>query len=496
MESQLPIVILSIPFIVALGSAVLGVLKKSNIFRILSWAYLANLLLSFKLLQTCLDYGFVSNHFAGWETHLGISFKVNPIFAALAILINFIAFIVALFAYQRWSELSFSLFSILCTAFLGLLFSNDLFNIYVFIEVSALSAYALMAIGGNKAALAVYKYLILGVCAATFYLLGLGLLYSQTGYLNIDSTAHFLRTENVNLSIIHISIICFFVGLAIKSALFPMHTWMPSVYTFAPSYMVAFISSLMTKMNIIIFFKLFFIVFPHNLIPHTFWPTVQVLALLGVFYGAYHAYKTSDARQMFAYSSISQIGLIFLGFSLQSSLALFAAFFHIIIHALMKTAFFLISEQTISQARDQNLSDFKALSKQSRWLAGLTVVSGASMVGLPPFPGFFSKFYLVLTALEQHNYILLVLLVFASLATANYIFKFIQICFEPSENPEQENHKKLSFSKKLIFSCLLFILVGISAYTPSLKKQWLNYFENHKPLIVYKSFDHYAEHRP
>ena len=227
---------------------------------------------------------------------------------------------------------------LLCLAgLLGVTITGDAFNIFVFLEISSLSSYILISLGRQPMALtAAYRYLVLGTIGATFYLIGVGLLYQATGTLNIADLA--VRVAEVGDSrSVRASFGFMTVGLGIKLALFPLHVWLPNAYAYAPSVSSAFLAATATKVSIYVLVRVFFTIFGPNYSFETMPLEVVLLplAVSAMFVGSLVAIFQDDVKRMLAYSSVAQIGYMIVGICLVSVIGLTGGLLHLFNHALM-----------------------------------------------------------------------------------------------------------------------------------------------------------------
>ena len=225
----------------------------------------------------------------------------------------------------------------------GIVVAADAFNVFVFMEISSLASYVLIAGGPDRRALpSVFKYLIMGTIGATFYLIGVGLIYMMTGTLNLADME--LRIHEVGDQRPILAAAGFItVGLALKAAIFPLHVWLPNAYTYAPHMVTAFLAACSTKVSLYVLLRFDFFVFQENLAGHAFQFAVYLmpLAILGILVGSAVAMFESNVKRLLAFSSVAQIGYMMLGASLVTVAGLTAGILHIFNHALAKGALFL-----------------------------------------------------------------------------------------------------------------------------------------------------------
>jgi multicomponent Na+:H+ antiporter subunit D len=441
MSAHLPILMVIIPLVVsltlplvALRSPLLARSATLGTLGAVGWCAMA-------AMSRVLHQGNWHYELGGWAPPWGIEYVVDPLSAGMVLLITAIACLVAIYASPHLHGstsgrigLFYSLFLLLYTGLTGIILTGDLFNLYVFLEISSLAGYALLSSGQIRSAVATYRYLLVGTIAATFYLLGIGFLYSLTGTLNMaDMAARLPATDNPAVFITAVGFIV--LGLSIKAALFPMHGWLPDAYTYAPAPIIGFVSGVMAKVSAYALFRLlYFVLRPEGAVL----PMMSVLgwtAALGIVAGSVLAMAQNDMRRMLAYSSVSQMGYIVLGLSIATPAAITGALLHVLNHAIMKACLFFVAGGVQWRTGHYKISDFVGLSRRMPWTAAALVVVAFSMIGLPPTAGFFSKWYLVTGAISAHAWVFVGALVISSLLNAVYFFRVIEISFLRQPQP-------------------------------------------------------------
>jgi multicomponent Na+:H+ antiporter subunit D len=287
----------------------------------------------------------------GWPAPWGIEYRIDYLNAYLILLVSAMGAIILVPAQtsirrelQENRHTYFYTAYLLClTGLLGILSTGDAFNVFVFLEISSLSSYTLIALGSDRRALtAAYQYLIMGTIGATFIIIGVGLMYMMTGTLNMFDL--FQRLPEVHNSRTVLSAVGFFiVGVCLKLALFPLHLWLPNAYAYAPSVATAFLAATSTKVAVYVLIRCIFSIFGIEFVD-TVLPLQQifiVLALAGIFAASISAIYQLNIKRLFAYSSVAQIGYMILGLAIGTELGITATMLHLFNHALMKAALFL-----------------------------------------------------------------------------------------------------------------------------------------------------------
>ena len=441
---QIPALIIVIPL---LAAAVCAALPNNRLPWLLatgaSWAVLAAAAL---LLQQVFGAGVLTYDLGGWPAPIGIEYRIDALNALVIVMVAIIGAVVMPFAGRsvsveiprRQTSLFYALFLLCYTGLLGIAITGDIFNLFVFLEISSLSSYVLISLGRDRRALtAAYQYLIMGTIGATFFLIGVGMLYSLTGTLNMADLAD--RLPAVDDTRTMLTGFAFIVaGLALKAAVFPVHLWLPNAYTFAPSAVSAFIAATATKVAVYALVRMLFTVFGED---YSFYdmplqPILVVLALAGIFVTSVMAVSQADAKKILAYSSVAQIGYMVLGIGLATAAGVTAAVTHLFNHALMKGALFLALGAVAYRVGSTGIHAMRGLGYAMPWTMGAFVIGGLSLIGIPLTAGFISKWYLIVAALEAGWWWMAFAVLAASLIAVIYVWRVVEAAYfrEPEVN--------------------------------------------------------------
>jgi len=315
----------------------------------------------------------------------------------------------------------------------GILVTADAFNIFVFMEISALASYVLVSAGPNRRALpAVFKYLVMGTIGATFYLIGVGLIYLMTGTLNLaDMELRIHQVADQKPILVAAGFIT--IGLALKAAVFPLHVWLPNAYTYAPNTVTVFLAACATKVSLYILLRFDFFVFQPNLAGHDlqFAYFLMPLSLMAILVASTVAMFEPNLKRLLAWSSVAQIGYITLGASLVSMAGMTAGMLHMFNHALAKGALFLALTCLGMSVSHLRLDNIAGIARQMPWTMAAFVLAGLSLIGVPGTAGFISKWYLITAVFEsgQWGIALAAVIVISSLMAVVYIWRVVEVAY-------------------------------------------------------------------
>jgi multicomponent Na+:H+ antiporter subunit D len=429
----LPVYLFLVPFLAALLCAVTGALWRPLSRAIALVGMLVTAATAIWTNVAVARHGALHTYMGGWEPPVGIELMVDPLGAFVAAIVAIIGFAVILAAgasvereLTRRDTFFYAVAMLMISGLMGMTVTHDLFNMFVHLEVVSLSAYALTAAGGRGAPRAALRYLLIGSMGASLYLLGVGFVYAATGTLNMTDAA--ARLAEADPRLVLVAAVLIVVGLAVKMGLFPLHLWMPGAYSLAPMGGASLMAPLVTKVSAYALLRVLFWVFGAGLLREQA-VLLNLLAWAGalaVIVGAVMALLQSDLWRLLAYSSISQMGIVAMGMGLANEAAMTGGILHIGNDALMKGALFLAATAMLMRFGVRRVDELWRLRGRSRWIPPVVVVSGLSLIGLPPMCGFFGKWYVLKGALEADRWALAAALILGSLATAAYVARLVE----------------------------------------------------------------------
>lgn len=424
------------------------------------------------------SYTFMMGHFpAPWgnEIRVGILEALMAVFFSLIMILSILGggkYILSDIIETK-QNLFYVLINLMMSSLLALIYTNDLFTAYVFIEINTIAAGGLILIRDTGHTLvAATKYMIMSLIGSGLILIGLSMLYGITGHLLMSNIHESVIQINANgqytipLTVI-IVFIC--VGLAIKSALFPFHSWLPDAYSYGTAASSAILSSLVSKSYIFLLIKIFYRVIGLDIIMHYHVENILfIFAILGMILGSVSAIHQIDIRRMIAFSSVAQIGYIYMGIGLDTEAGILAALFHVISHAASKSLLF-ISARGLSEVSGNSklFPDLKGAGYRNI-IAGIGFSTGAlSMIGIPLFAGFTSKVYFALATLESSPFKLwtaMIALAISTVLNAVYFLHTILTIYTPVNKEGRVGFRaKRQFTLAILLFVLLNLFLGIGS---------------------------------
>ena len=443
---------------------------------VLSFAIAVNLAILVLVGQT-LEY-----ELGGWQPPFGIALRIDALAALLLLIVTGAATAAVIGCRDSLNQqieshrqpLFFAAWLLLLAGLAGMVVTADAFNIFVFMEISSLAGYILIAGGPDRRALlAVFKYLIMGTIGATFYLIGVGLVYMMTGTLNLDDMAQ--RVPEVSdQSPILFAAAFITIGLALKAAMFPLHVWLPNAYTHAPHAVTVFMAACGTKVAVYILVRFDFLVFQQGDVYHglQFSLFLMPFALLGIVVASAVAMFEGQIKRMLAFSSVAQLGYILLGASLITEAGLTASFTHMFNHALAKTALFLSVACLSLRFMDLRLDQLAGAAKQMPLTCAAFVVGGLSLIGVPGTAGFISKWLLIQALMEQgvQGLLMVAIVLISSLMAVVYVWRTVEILYFKTTTQEVVVHNRgeapLIMLGMIVLMAAMNILFGVMPDVP------------------------------
>ncbi len=386
-------------------------------------------------------YGVVSYALGGWAPPLGIEYRADALNAPILLLISAIGVAAAAFAPATVARevaaerrgLFFAAFLVCFAGLLGVVVTGDAFNLFVFLEISSLSTYVLVAMGARqdrRALTAAYNYLVLGTIGATFFVIGVGFLYIATGTLNLADMARLLPPLT-DTTTVRAGYAFIFIGLGLKAAMFPLHTWLPNAYAFAPSFITVFLAATATKAAIYALIRFLFTVFDSRYAFEevTLAWLLAPLAAAGMILASLQACVQTDAKRILAYSSVAQVGYMLLGVATATTAGVAAGLLHLFNHALMKGALFMALGAVALRLNARTVSDLAGLGRRMPVTFAALTIGGLSLMGVPLTAGFISKLYLFAAVIDRGWWWAVAVIAVSSVLAFFYVGRILEAAY-------------------------------------------------------------------
>ena len=422
-----------------------------------------------------------------WSIPLGINLVLDGLSSLLLLAISVVSAAAMFYSIRYMEQYTakskyLSLFMLMVAGMNGVALSGDIFNLFVFLEIASLASYALVGFGCEHEELeASFKYMVLGSIGSIFILFAVALVYGNTGSLNMAYISRAIQNSGLNIGLTF-ALSLFVVGFGLKAALVPFHAWLPDAHPSAPAPISAMLSGVLIKaLGIYALARVIFNVFGIS-IPMG-WLLI-VLGLLSMVAGAFLAIGQWDLKRLMAYSSISQVGYVVLGIGLGgliiardgnvawASLAILGGLFHLVNHAVYKSLLFLTSGSVQMSTGTRQLREMGGLAEKLPVTRATCTVASASIAGIPPFSGFWSKLILVIAAVQAHFYWVAAIIVFVSLCTLIMYLKVQRYVFlgELPENLKEIKENRGSMLVAMVFLACLCTLMGLLLLVPGLRE--------------------------
>ncbi len=437
----------------------------------------------FYVLRTGQEFVYLMGHFpAPWGNEIRVGI-LEAFMATFFCLIMLLCMFGGIAEREREIEeskqnLYYIMVNLLLSSLLALIYTNDLFTAYVFVEINTISACGLIMIRQNGRTIeAATRYMIMSLLGSGLLLLGICFLYDLTGHLlmsNIkEEVAILAATGEYHIPLL-VSLGLMSVGLAIKSALYPFHAWLPDAYGYSTVSSAAILSSLVSKGYIFLLVKIFYRVIGFSVVCDS--KVVDVLfvfGIIGMIMGSVNAIRESDIRRMIAFSSVAQIGYIYMGFGLGTQEAVVASVYHVLSHAATKSLLFVAASGiTDASGGSRNFLDLTGAGYRNKAAGIAFSVGSLSMVGIPMFSGFISKLLFAQAAMGHTHKMLpiLIALAISTVLNAVYFMKTVIRLYTPvsKEMPIHE-HRVIPLTEQpvkagaLLCFIVLNFLLGLNS---------------------------------
>ncbi len=419
----------------------------------------------------------------GWDIPFGIVMFIDELAVLMLLVVNLLGFLSLIYSVGYMRKFTspayyYTLYSLLLVGLNGVVISGDMFNLFVFIEITAISSYVLVAFGTEKHELeAAFRYAVLGTVASAAILLGIGMLYSLTSTLNMAHMGRKIAESNAGGPVISFVTVLFVAGFGLKAALVPFHSWLPDAHPSAPAPISAMLSGVVIKtIGVYALVRILFNVFG---VTEQAAAVMIWLGIISMVVGVLLAIGQWDFKRLLAYHSISQIGYVMLGLGVGGMLlsrgeisdetayvavlSIVGGLFHLFNHALFKSLLFLDAGSVEQATGTRKLDQLGGLSERMPITSGTTLVASLSIAGVPPFCGFWSKLIIIIAAFRAGETIGAVAALLTGVVTLASFLKVMRYAFFRKKDNVPESVREVSpfMTFSMIALALLCFVVGI-----------------------------------
>lgn len=454
--------------------------------------FLSNIVVIVLLVMAFLSLGQNRSYEIGkWPIPLGINMVLDGLSGLVLAAIAVVSAAAMLFSTRYMEQYTakskyLCLFMLMVAGMNGVVLSGDIFNLFVFLEIASIASYALVGFGCEHEELeASFKYMVLGSIASMFVLFAVGIVYGNTGTLNMAYISKAIQISGMNPGLAF-ALSLFIAGFGLKAALVPFHAWLPDAHPSAPAPISAMLSGVLIKaLGVYALARIIFNVFG---VSETLSWVLIALGVLSMVIGVFLAVGQWDFKRLLAYHSISQMGYVILGIGIGAlilaqngniawaSLAILGGLFHLINHAVFKSLLFLTSGSVEMATGTRQLKEMGGLVEKMPYTRATCAIASASIAGIPPFNGFWSKLLIVIAAIQARFFALAVATVLVSLVTLISFLKVQRYIFL-GELPDNLSDVKENTGSMLVAMsglALLCIFMGLILIIPGLRDNVLS----------------------
>ncbi len=465
---DLLIFLIILPLFTAFALGVINYFFESFVFPIIIGSSLVHLFLTIRVAS--LAFGSpIGYYLGGWDSSIGIALLMDPLAAVMSILISSLFFLAVIYSIKYIKDYIlkyYILLFLLLTGTMGMVMTGDIFNLYVFFEITSIASYSLAAIkkedGGVEGP---FRYLMIGSFSGLFLLLGIIVIYFSLGTLNMAQIA--LGFGSLD-SFIQVSILALMtIGFGTKFALVPLHTWLPDSYPKAPAPFNLLSSGIVVKSFIYALIRIIYTLFGIDLLKEIGFSAILVYwGVLTFIIGHTLAYQQDNIKKLLGYSTIAHIGYITVGFGILSHKGIVGALYHLINHGIMKGALFLTLGIFIYYFNTHKIEDLKSLGYILPMSGVFFVIASLSMVGLPPFNGFISKWLIIEGAIESGYILAAFMIPIGSYISLTYYLKIFRMLYSKPEDGMKAKRVDWRLNTPALILTMCCVLLGILPQFP------------------------------
>ncbi|MBA7690193.1 Na(+)/H(+) antiporter subunit A [subsurface metagenome] len=384
-----------------------------------------------------------------------VSFLADGISLIFALVFSFVGMIALIYSltymkrYENQREYYFMI-TLMIASLIGVAFSQNLVLLYIFWELAALTTWRLVGFHREKKIVTIAdKTFLMTFLGSSFMLLGFILLYGETGTLNL------MELKGLQIPGLNIILFLIFLGIIAKSACLPIHTWLADAHPVAPSPMSAILSGVEVEVGIFAFLRIFSFTFGIS------WNWILLLAILSSLIGAGAALLEKDIKRIIAYSTVSQIGYILLGFAVLSKIGLVAGLLYFMIHAVGKAGLFLGAGVVEQNCEERNIDKLGGLMKSMPLTGVGFLFCSLSIMGFPPFGGFYAKLLIILAMVKEGHFLIAALAILAAILTMLYLFRLFNGIFLGKMSISNKPEKSRSMVGCVVTLGIISLIMGL-----------------------------------
>lgn len=457
----------AIPLIAAFIIPILGKFAKSIIWIFVTLVSFALFILALYGVAVTQQFPMLVYKMGNWPPPLGIVMAFDSMSAFMTLVISILVFAGAVFSFRYMSHYTgqwkfYTLYMLITAGMMGISITGDLFNMFVFLEIAAISSYALVAFGVDAEELeASFKYMVMGEVGGLTFLLAIALIYAKTSTLNLADISNTLQIVGQTPFFWMVLGMLLF-AFSIKAAFVPFHSWLPDAHPAAPAPISSLLSGIFIKvLGMYTMARLVFNVFGLSRAnTPVFFNVLVGMGLLSIVFAGVTALSQRDYKRLLGYSSVSQVGYIMLGFGIGNYYGVAGAIFYILAHALAKGLLFLTSGSVVHATGTRDIGKLAGLGERMSTTAWSFRFGSMSLIGLPPLVGFFAKYYIIWGALRAEMVWLAIVAIVLSVLTLGYLLKIENNVFM-KKGKIQASKAPFTMRIAMVFLVVLIVLFGI-----------------------------------
>ncbi len=464
---------LQVSFPLLMGVLVFVIRNKKLSFFISIFTLLVTTIMSLVLYFVYQKYLSINYNISNWPAPWGIEYRVDSltmIFILLTCIIALVSFVSGINIQTKESrENSFfsynSAYLLTFSGFLGMIITADVFNLFVFLEISSLASYILIALGKDKQAyVASFNYLILGTISATFYVLGIGIIYNLTGTLNMGDLQKILPDLKIYQTSASLGISLIIFGLIFKVGVFPVTTWMTEYYKHAPTSTGAFLAGASSKVALYAFIRIVLTIVNQDqeFIYSYLANVLKIVSIFAIIFASLFAVYKSNLKQILAYSSLAQMGYILLSITILSQASFDTGIVFVVAHALTKSSLMIITGYVVYYTGAKTISELKLANKYNTLIFFSYFISALCLIGIPGTINFNAKIRLLNELLQKELYIEYCAVILGSILGIIYMFRVIEALWINESEDDDEKYKMPIMPTVIIIALVVLnVMLGL-----------------------------------